>query len=112
DVVLRERIFEPLGMSDTSYDVPEAKMDRLAACYQPSLRTGTLAPYDDGQKGHPSRAMNPAGGTGLFSTADDFLAFGRMMLRFGGLLTQRYGNPLGALANVDFATLAYQSLDD
>ncbi len=30
---LGERIFEPLGMKDTGFSVPEAKLDRLAACY-------------------------------------------------------------------------------
>src|SRR6185295_9157085 len=30
---LRERIFEPLGMKDTSFSVPEEKLDRLPPCY-------------------------------------------------------------------------------
>jgi CubicO group peptidase (beta-lactamase class C family) len=29
---LRERIFEPLGMQDTGFHVPEAKWDRLPIC--------------------------------------------------------------------------------
>ena len=33
---LRERIFEPLGMKDTAFFVPAAKLDRLPACYRPT----------------------------------------------------------------------------
>src|SRR5260370_9306203 len=32
ETFLRERIFEPLGMKDTGFSVPEAKIDRLATC--------------------------------------------------------------------------------
>jgi CubicO group peptidase (beta-lactamase class C family) len=82
DVFLGERIFGPLGMEDTAYAVPESKALRLATCYQPSLRTGALLPFEDGHKGR-GREMRPGAATGLFSTVDDYLAFGRMMRGLG-----------------------------
>jgi CubicO group peptidase (beta-lactamase class C family) len=69
-------------MKETGFSVPDSKLDRLATCYQASLRTQALVPFDDGHKGR-SRAMMPGAGTGLFSTVDDYLAFGRMMRNLG-----------------------------
>jgi CubicO group peptidase (beta-lactamase class C family) len=81
---LEQRIFAPLGMKDTGFSVPEAKLDRLASCYLVNPATGGLEPYDEGHGGQGSRpTVFPAGGAGLISTADDFLAFGRMMLDRG-----------------------------
>jgi CubicO group peptidase (beta-lactamase class C family) len=74
---LQERVLAPLGMADTGFAVPEAKRDRLATGYRQE-GTGRLVPYDPGRF-----AVHPSGSAGLFSTADDYLAFGRMMLRFG-----------------------------
>jgi CubicO group peptidase (beta-lactamase class C family) len=82
---LQERIFAPLGMKDTAFSVPEAKLDRLATCYQ--FGTGRLAVYDEARGGRWTRPPAfPSGGGGLASTADDYLAFARMMLSQG-----RYG---------------------
>jgi CubicO group peptidase (beta-lactamase class C family) len=81
---LAERILAPLGMTDTGFSVPEAKLDRLAVCYRTDPATGRLVPYRDDRGGEAARhGVFPAGGTGLVSTADDYLAFGRMMLRHG-----------------------------
>ena len=75
---LAERIFAPLGMADTGFAVPEAKRSRLAACYQADATTGRLLPREEGRF-----SVFPGGSTGLFSTADDYLAFGRMLLDGG-----------------------------
>jgi CubicO group peptidase (beta-lactamase class C family) len=81
---LAERIFGPLGMTDTAFSVASAKLDRLATCYRADAATGTLAVYDEARGGNWSRPPAfPSGGGGLVSTADDFLAFGRMMLTLG-----------------------------
>jgi CubicO group peptidase (beta-lactamase class C family) len=82
--LLAERIFGPLGMNDTGFYVPENKLERLATCYQIDAGAGRLSVYD----GVPdSRWARPpvfaSAGGGLVSTADDFLAFGRMMLKLG-----------------------------
>jgi CubicO group peptidase (beta-lactamase class C family) len=80
----RERIFVPLGMHDTGFRVPEAKLDRLADCYGADSETGTLAVFDaadDSAWGRPPVFESGAGG--LVSTVGDYLAFCRMLLRGG-----------------------------
>jgi CubicO group peptidase (beta-lactamase class C family) len=87
---LAERVFTPLGMTDTAFSVPEAKLDRLATCYQADAGTGRLAVYDPARGGRWARPPAFAsGGGGLVSTVDDYLAFGRMMLRGGRHGTER-----------------------
>jgi CubicO group peptidase (beta-lactamase class C family) len=75
---LAERIFTPLGMKDTGFSVPKAKRERLAACYEADAATGELVPCEEGRF-----AVSPGGSAGLFSTVDDYFAFGRMMLNGG-----------------------------
>ncbi|WAS91580.1 serine hydrolase domain-containing protein [Nannocystis punicea] len=80
---LRARIFEPLGMKDTGFFVPEAQIDRLATSYWPQP-DGSLAVYDESRGGQWSRPPAFASGAaGLVSTADDYLAFVRMLLAGG-----------------------------
>jgi CubicO group peptidase (beta-lactamase class C family) len=84
ETFFRERIFEPLGMRDTSFSVPAAKLDRLATSYWNHPETGALAVYDEAMGGQWSRPPAfPSGAGGLVSTVDDYLAFGQMMLRQG-----------------------------
>ncbi|HKD70172.1 MAG TPA: serine hydrolase domain-containing protein [Candidatus Binataceae bacterium] len=85
DVFFRERIFEPLGMKDTDFSVPAAKIKRLPAAYELNLKTGALELYDKPAAGSQwtRPPVFPAGGAGLVSTVDDYLTFGRMMLNQG-----------------------------
>jgi CubicO group peptidase (beta-lactamase class C family) len=84
DVFLRERIFEPLGMKDTDFSVPAAKLDRLATSYMPSGQNGALEVYDPAEGGDWSRPpVFPNGAGGLVSTADDYLSFARMLMDSG-----------------------------
>ena len=81
---LKERIFEPLGMRDTGFRVPEAKLDRLPTCYGTDLITGKLVVLDESGGGYAARpGVFESGAGGLVSTVDDLLAFGRMMLPNG-----------------------------
>ena len=81
---LRERLFEPLGMKDTSFSVPASSIDRLATSYMPNQETGALEVYDEAAGGHWSvPPAFPSAAGGLVSTIDDYLAFGRMMLSQG-----------------------------
>lgn len=83
ETFLRERIFDPLGMKDTGFSVPPEKIDRLATSYEADSE-GTLRVYDPAEGGEWSRPPAfPAASGGLVSTADDFLAFGQMMLDQG-----------------------------
>jgi len=81
---LAERIFEPLGMKDTAFYVPAAKLGRFASCYQVNPETKALELYDDPSDSSWSRPPAfSAGGGGLVSTIDDYYAFGRMLLNGG-----------------------------
>ena len=77
--VLRSRLLEPLGMTQTAFSAPDAS--RLATAYAPA--EGGLVVWDepDGQWSQPPAFDD--GAAGLVSTADDLLAFARMFLRGG-----------------------------
>jgi CubicO group peptidase (beta-lactamase class C family) len=84
EAFLRERIFEPLDMKDTTFYVPAEKIDRLATAYAPNMQTGALEIYDRAEGGEWSRPPAFASGAGgLVSTADDYLAFAWMLLNNG-----------------------------
>jgi CubicO group peptidase (beta-lactamase class C family) len=81
---LRERIFAPLSMNNTSFRVPESKLDRLASSYWTNPSTGEFEIFDgvdDSRWAIPPVFESGAGG--LVSTVDDLLAFGQMMLKGG-----------------------------
>ena len=84
ETFLRERLFEPLGMKDTSFSVQASRLDRLATSYWTDHASGELAVYDEAEGGQWSRPPAfPSGAAGLVSTIDDYLAFGQMMLSQG-----------------------------
>ena len=83
DRFLEARIFEPLGMVDTSFYVPPDKVDRLAIIYTAG-DDGTLEKANMGQT-RTSVPAGPSGGGGLWGTADDYLRFTQMMLNGGEL---------------------------
>jgi CubicO group peptidase (beta-lactamase class C family) len=75
ETLLHERLFEPLGMKDTSFGVTDP--GRLAPLYLPGdsgLQQVEEAP------GRWEPPLRESGSTGLVSTALDLLAFGRMVL--------------------------------
>jgi CubicO group peptidase (beta-lactamase class C family) len=91
---LTQRIFEPLGMSDTYFFLPREKTSRLAKVYmpkegqplKPAPVTGTIESqghYVDG----PRKSFS--GGAGLLSTAKDYYLFLRMIGNGGELNGKR-----------------------
>ncbi|GAA1292853.1 serine hydrolase domain-containing protein [Saccharothrix xinjiangensis] len=80
--VLRERVFEPLGMVDTGFSVPPEELHRLPPCYADD---GSV--FDDPADSQWSRepAFPDAAG-GLVSTVDDYARFARALVG-GGLLS-------------------------
>lgn len=80
DVFLAERIFEPLHMIDTGFQVPPEKLDRLAQP-MPDVYTGKTPELIDFSK----RQTFFAGGHGLVSTAGDYLRFAQMLANGGEL---------------------------
>ncbi|HEX3780190.1 MAG TPA: serine hydrolase domain-containing protein [Pseudonocardiaceae bacterium] len=89
---LAERLFEPLGMVDTGFSVPAAKLGRFTSYYQPD-EDGKLELLDtpDGQWSTPSVFASGAGG--LVSTADDWLRFARLILAKGTVDGRRFLSP-------------------
>jgi len=79
---LRTRIFEPLGMVDTAFYVPEDKAHRFAECYLAGPQ-GQLAVAPG--RNYRVAPAGPSGGGGLVSTAADYLRFCEAM-RLGGAL--------------------------
>jgi CubicO group peptidase (beta-lactamase class C family) len=77
--VLRTRLFERLGMRDTAFYAADAT--RLLTSYVPGPDGLTVWDEPDGQWSRPPAFGD--GAAGLVSTADDLLAFARMMLRGG-----------------------------
>jgi CubicO group peptidase (beta-lactamase class C family) len=85
DTFLEERIFEPLGMEDTGFFVPQEKLHRFAAMYS--------APGEDGFSLLDAPATSPfsrqegplSGGVGLVSTTSDYLRFAQVLLNGGEL---------------------------
>ncbi len=95
DEFFRTHIFEPLGMTDTCFYVPESKVPRLAAAYtyydgkglgrfpdQP-IQDGTLVYSADYPYRGPRKLFS--GGAGLVSTPMDYARFCQMMLNGGRL---------------------------
>jgi CubicO group peptidase (beta-lactamase class C family) len=82
DDFARERLFEPLGMADTGFVVPPEKAGRVPGRYETDWGSGATVRRDDPRPWDRPPAF-PSGGTGLWSTADDYLAFCRMLLDKG-----------------------------
>jgi CubicO group peptidase (beta-lactamase class C family) len=83
---LRTRLFAPLGMNDTAFDVPGNKTERFTSCYQPETAGTGLKLQDDAREStYAKPPLLESGGGGLVSTAHDYLRFCRMMLNGGTL---------------------------
>jgi CubicO group peptidase (beta-lactamase class C family) len=81
---LAERLFEPLGMVDTGFEVPAGKLDRFTSYYRADPSGGLeLVDATGGQWSSPPAF--PSGAGGLVSTADDWHCFARMLLADGNV---------------------------
>jgi CubicO group peptidase (beta-lactamase class C family) len=82
--VLRERIFEPLGMIDTGFSVPAADLGRLTTFYRPDRETGESSVLDEAPNSWWSRPPSFPDAKGwLVSTIDDYWSFVSMVLAGG-----------------------------
>jgi len=89
DEYLRASIFDPLGMVDTGFFVPEAKVDRFAACYGRNARKELVlvdAPATSTYL-RPPRLLN--GGGGLVGSTADYVRFCTMLANGGELDGER-----------------------
>lgn len=109
---LRERIFEPLGMTDTAFYVSADRRERFATAYErDSAPTGEaiVADAPDGLWSVPRAFEDGAGG--LVSTADDYLAFASALLAGGTYRGQRVlSRPSVALMTSDHLTPAQRAV--
>ena len=80
----RSRIFEPLGMKETGFSLTAEQAERLPSYYMTDFQTGKLELQ---ALSSPSEWTEPppfpSGASGLVSTADDYLAFARLLLNKG-----------------------------
>jgi CubicO group peptidase (beta-lactamase class C family) len=98
DVFLKEKIFKPLGMSDTHFYLPKEKKSRLATVYHPK-HDGTLVPSPKegtmNAQGHyvngPRKSFS--GGAGLLSTAKDYYQFLQMLENKGAFNGKQIVSP-------------------
>ncbi len=87
DRFLDERVFGPLGMSDTHFYLPEAKLHRFAGLYRPDDAVGLVLTEGPTRESRFVRAPHSyfSGAGGLVSTARDYFRFHQMMLNGGEL---------------------------
>ncbi|PUA82432.1 serine hydrolase domain-containing protein [Nocardioides currus] len=86
--LMEERLFAPLGMVDTAFHVDADQLDRFTTLYGRG-DGGTLHVTDEAHGEFVHRPAFASGSGGLVTTADDCLAFGRMLLDEGGDLLSR-----------------------
>jgi CubicO group peptidase (beta-lactamase class C family) len=82
DEFVRERILEPLGMTETVFGRPDRLKDRFAVIYTES-GSGGLVP--NGALDAPGMATRVLGGFSLSSTASDYARFAEMLVNDGEL---------------------------
>ncbi|HJO30603.1 MAG TPA: serine hydrolase domain-containing protein [Acidobacteriota bacterium] len=83
DQFLQQRVFGPLGMVDTFYNVPASKVDRVSAVYSPSGPGSTIQLRVAPEIQPPTSYFG--GVAGLSSTAADYFRFAQMILNEGEL---------------------------
>jgi CubicO group peptidase (beta-lactamase class C family) len=93
DEYLRQHLFEPLGMSDTYFYLPDSKKDRLVYIHKPdSLQKWVRFPVTFYDPNYPISGAKTffSGGAGLSSTAKDYATFLQMLLNGGTMNGKRF----------------------
>jgi CubicO group peptidase (beta-lactamase class C family) len=86
--LMAERLLQPLGMVDTAFHVPAEKRERFTTLYGRDEQ-GTLSVSDEPDGAFATEPAFASGAGGLVTTADDMLAFGRLLLAGGqGLVSE------------------------
>jgi CubicO group peptidase (beta-lactamase class C family) len=105
DEFIGKTIFAPLGMNDTGYILPESKLGRVTSMYAPvGYVRGKPRPAPEMNEGlkrletaadsdYLRKNVNPAGGSGLVSTAEDYFRFAEMLVNGGALEGTRLLSP-------------------
>jgi CubicO group peptidase (beta-lactamase class C family) len=89
DEFLKQRIFTPLKMKDTHFYLPQSKLNRFVANYQPDSKNGNKIKLVEAPNAESRYVKEPhvyfSGAGGLVSTAADYVRFHQMMLNGGEL---------------------------
>src|SRR5262245_56859973 len=95
DKLMQKRLFDPLGMKDTTFYLTEEQLPRLAKSYRRTDKRDLEATDIRFLNGKPptSRDRFPAPNGGLFSTANDYARFCQMVLHGGEFNGKRYLKP-------------------
>lgn len=101
DEYLHDHIFEPLGMMDTFFSVPDDKFDRFLPNHRWDAKNAKLVTLGEQSVTSFQNVTMFSGGGGLVSTAMDYLRFAEM-LRNGGSLD---GNRILGPKTIEFMTL-------
>jgi CubicO group peptidase (beta-lactamase class C family) len=89
DQFLQKRLFDPLGMKDTTFYPTDEQRARLATAYAKNKDTGALDPVPPRPEFGP-RDKPPQGNGGLYSTAPDYGRFCQMLLNGGSSNGHRF----------------------
>ena len=89
DAFVQERLFDPLGMKDTTFYPTDAQRLRLVTAYTRNTDTGVLE-VTPPRPEFGTRNRPPLGNGGLYSTAPDYARFAQMLLNGGVLGGRRY----------------------
>ncbi len=89
DAFLQQRLFDPLGMKNTTFYPTDAQRARLVTAYAKNKDTGLLEAVPP-REGYGTRGRPPQGNGGLFSTPADYARFCRMLLGGGICEGRRY----------------------
>lgn len=89
DAFLQARLFDPLGMKDTTFYPTDAQRARLATAYAVEKETKNLKPVPPRPEFGP-RDRPPQGNGGLYSTAPDYARFCQMLLNGGTVSGHQY----------------------
>jgi CubicO group peptidase (beta-lactamase class C family) len=92
DAFLQQRLFDPLGMTSTTFYPTDAQRARLVTAYAKDKETGALTAVPPRAEFGP-RDRPPQGNGGLYSTAPDYARFSQMLLNGGTLQGKRYLSP-------------------
>ncbi len=90
DAFLQQRLFDPLGMKDTTFYPTDAQRARLVTAYAKNKDTGALEPVPPRAGYEGTRNRPPQGNGGLYSTPRDYARFCQMLAGGGTRGGRRY----------------------
>lgn len=83
DQFFQQRIFQPLGMQDTFFQIPQSKLQRLAGDEYWDAANNTIAAVPPSNQNDYTDVSLYSGGGGLISSASDYMRFAQMVLNGG-----------------------------